>query len=135
MLTIRVGHHIVVLKRRFHESPIRVKMPNRAVSTLLVFLTLLTSMGESLHGLPIFDHHGREQCQSDGLHFDNTLESSDVECPICEILTQFQAMYDSQSSLVCYESGEYFKSLLIINFDASDCFRSRSRAPPMEFIV
>ena len=80
-------------------------MPYRIVSSLLVFLTLLTSMGESLHGLPIFDHQGREQCQSDGLHFDISLESHDVECPICEILTQYQATYDSQYSLACYECG------------------------------
>ena len=110
-------------------------MPYRIVSSLLVFLALLTSMGESLHGLPIFDHQGREHCQSDGLHFDNSLESHDVECPICEILTQYQATYDSQYSLACFECGEYYTSLVIINCDASGCFRSRTRAPPIDFFV
>ena len=110
-------------------------MPYQTLYSLLVFLTLLTSMGESLHGLPIFDHQGREHCQSDGLHFDNSLESHDVECPICEILTQFQATHDSQYCLGSYEYGEHYTSLVVINCDATGCFRSRSRAPPIEFVV
>jgi len=67
-------------------------MPKRFVSFILIFFVSASALGESLHALPVFDHHATDVCESASTHFDAIDLSSESKCVLCEVLIEFQGL-------------------------------------------
>lgn len=67
-------------------------MPKRFVSFILIFFVSASALGESLHALPVFDHHATDVCESASTHFDAIDLSSESKCVLCEALIEFQGL-------------------------------------------
>ena len=106
-------------------------MPKRFISVTLIFALSALALGESLHALPLFDHHSEEICESVDSHFDSTRFESHSDCGLCNALIQFQGLPVQGEILVRILSETQAVSLEHSILFTSDVIVSDSRGPPL----
>lgn len=106
-------------------------MSQRFVSVILIFALSAMALGESLHALPIFDHHAKSKCESPDSHFDTNHFQSQSDCDICNALIPFQGLSVSFGNSVRMLSEIRAESLEKLIFSTSDVSLSESRGPPI----
>jgi hypothetical protein len=107
-------------------------MPKRFVCVTLIFTLTALALGESLHALPLFDHHSEAKCESSGSHFDSTRFQSNSDCGVCNALMQFQGLPVNGEILVRILSETQAEPLEHLILYTSDVIVSESRGPPPE---
>ncbi len=106
-------------------------MPRRFLSMILIFALSAMALGESLHAVPIFDHHAESKCELPDSHFDTIQFQSQSDCDICNALIPLQGLPISVGNSVRMLSeirAEYLEKLI---FSTSDVSLSDSRGPPI----
>jgi hypothetical protein len=108
-------------------------MKNRLLSLCVIFATMVATMGDSLHGLPFFDHHETETCDVLNQHVDAAHDEADSGCEICNELsssqTAFLTGFVSFGLLGSIRTEPAPFSLSLSTFGGT----TRSRAPPHLF--
>lgn len=66
---------------------------------LAIFITMLSSMGESLHALPGMDHESVVACNASNTHIDSQQDHAGQDCFLCQCVTHNQAVYSQQLSV------------------------------------
>ncbi len=106
-------------------------MPKRFVSFILIFVVSASALGESLHALPVFDHHAAEVCESASTHFDAVDLSSDSKCVLCEALIEFQGLTDFEEPPFEVLAAERAVLRDQIYRSGTDVFVADNRGPPV----
>lgn len=106
-------------------------MPRRFLSMILIFALLAMALGESLHALPIFDHHSESKCELVDSHFDTLHFQSHSDCNICNALIPLQGLPASVGNPVPMLSEIRAESLEKLIYSTSDVSVSDSRGPPI----
>jgi hypothetical protein len=96
-----------------------------------IFLTMLTSMGESLHALPGMEHESSEVCHVSTTHVDSTPDDSGTDCDLCHFLNQVHVVRPDQVSI---QSGQQFQSIVIgffLRYSYPILSTHTTRGPPL----
>lgn len=72
------------------------------IRIFLILNFMLSSMGESLHAISIFDFHHVDGCEIVSEHFDSIEKSNDNDCPICQMHSSWDVISDHNSVAVCF---------------------------------
>lgn len=69
-----------------------ITMWHKKFIPVAILVTMLASMGESLHALPGMDHDTVVSCDASNTHVDALQDQAGQDCFLCQHVTNFQAI-------------------------------------------